>query len=357
MNCEECSGFLIDYIEDILGPKESGAVKEHLDSCPDCSLELEHYREIRTAAREEALPEVSADTLSSLSEAARENASLKKPPFWKKWYYSPILVPTISAAIALSVWFYYGQTGFEGVDTVTREVGAVRMRAPEKREGAFSDSGEKEYYLASEDKDLSEAEIGTVEADDQKKPAGESRILPASPTETQADTEAPDNAPAKGALRKKDVTEEDLVQYRKGISSSSELLEQESMEENPVTTSDEGASESFLRAKKPMLRDYAAELELAQRQQAEGNCEASITTNEALLNSSPPPPQDVQAGSYKSLGECYEKTGDLEKAISAYKNLSEVNPSQEEYVNKKLEEIKIDAAYMNYEGTDTEPAN
>ena len=53
------------------------------------------------------------------------------------------------------------------------------------------------------------------------------------------------------------------------------------------------------------------------------------------------------------------QTGDLEKAISAYKNLSEVNPSQKEYVNKKLEEIKIDAAYMNYEGTDTDtqPAN
>jgi tetratricopeptide (TPR) repeat protein len=355
MNCEECSGFLVDYLEDLLGPKESGAVKEHLDSCPDCSLELENYREIRMAAREEALPEVSADVLSSISEAARENASQKKTPFWKKWSYSPILVPTISAAIALSVWFYYGHTGFEGVDTVTREVGAVKMRASEKQEEAFSDTEEKELYLASEDKDFSGVDIDTVESDDRKKPAGESRILPASPAETQTS----ENAPAKGVLRKKDVTEEDLIQYRKGGSSSSELLEQGSIEENPVTTSGEGASESLLRAKQPMLRDYTGELELAQRQQAEGNCEASITTNEALLNSSPPPPQDVQAGSYKSLGECYEKTGDLGKAVSSYKKLSLLDPTQSRFVNEKLEEIKIDAAYMNYEGsdTDTEPAN
>ena len=84
MNCEECSGLLIDYLEDILSPEESGAVKEHLEGCPDCSLELEHYKEIRTAAREEAIPEVSAETLSSLSETARKMRLYQETSFLEK---------------------------------------------------------------------------------------------------------------------------------------------------------------------------------------------------------------------------------------------------------------------------------
>ena len=118
MNCDKCRELLIDYLEGLLGSQEVGALEEHLKGCPDCSLELEHYREIKMAAQEEALPEVSSEVLSSLSEAARKKVRADKHPFWKKWSYSPILVPTLSAAIALSVWFYYGQDGIDGIDTM-----------------------------------------------------------------------------------------------------------------------------------------------------------------------------------------------------------------------------------------------
>ncbi len=358
MECKECSGLLIDYLEDLLGPEESGALEEHLSSCPDCALELEHYREIGTAACEGALPEVSQDVLTSLSEAARKSASPKKTPFWKKWSYSPVLVPTISAAIALSVWFYYGQNGFEGVDTVTREVGAVKMRAPQVREEMFSDTEEKEM-LADESQDPNEALIAASDSEEKEKPTAESRIAPASPSELQTDKKTSENAPEKSTLRKKDVTEEDLVTYRKEKSASSDLLGRESTEELPARSSDEAASESLLKAEQPILRDYAAELELAQRQQKEGKCEASITTNKALLNSSPPPPMDVQAASYRSLAECYEQTGDLPSAAASYNNLARVDPAQSGFVNEKLEEMKIDSAYMNYEDSDSsdKPAN
>lgn len=353
MNCEECSGLLIDYLEDLLDPEESGAVKEHLGGCRDCSLELEHYTEIRAAAREEALPEVSAGVLSSLSEAARNKVKKDKPPFWKKWSYTPILVPTISAVIALSVWFYYGQDGIGGIDTVTREVGVVKMKAPEKQGEAFGDSEDKEQTFALKAHEDSEGLIGTVKSQEQAKPPAESRIKPAAPSETGTS----EIAPEKGALRKKDISEEELVTYREEKSASSELRGRESMEAFSETPSDEAASKSLLRAAHPILRDYAGELELARRQQAEGNCEASIATNKALLNSSPPP--EVQASSYRSLAECYMETGDLPNAVASYKNLGRVDPSQKEYANKKLEEIKTDSAYMNYEGSDTdsEPAN
>lgn len=327
MNCEECSGLLIDYLEDTLGSEEAGVVKEHLSGCPECALELEHYREIRTVARGEALPEASPQVLSSLSEAARKSSSREKTPFWKKWSYSPILVPTISAVIALSVWFYYGQDGIDGIDSVTREVAAVKMRAPETRQEAFSDAEEEQKTLALE----------TGELKEQEKPPAESRISPAPP----ADPETSRDVPSKGMLQKKDITEEDLVTYRESRTSSNV------------------GTESHLKATQPILKDYAGELELARRQQARGDCEASIKTNEALLKSSPPPPRDLQAGSYKSLAECYEKIGELNKAVASYKSLGRVDPAQASFANEKVEEIKINAAYMNYDIPDsaTEPAN
>ena len=158
------------------------------------------------------------------------------------------------------------------------------MKAPEKREEALSDTEEKEKTFAFEAKGNSDALIGTAESGERKKPAGESRILPASPAETQTS----ENAPAKGVLRKKDVTEEDLVTYRSGDDTGSLYPSDESEQETIGQSSDE-APEGLLRAKQPLLRDYAGELELAQRQQTDGNCEASIKTNEAILNSSPPP--------------------------------------------------------------------
>ena len=340
MNCKECSGLLIDYMEDTLSVDESGAVKEHLDSCPDCSIELEHYREIRTAAQEEALPDASPEVLSRLSEAARNSVKKDKPSIWKRWSYSPILVPTISAAIAVSVWFYYGLGGIHNMDEVTSEVSAVKMRASEQQDEALSNK-EDEFILGFESRE-GNALTDTIEQEEQKKPAPESRILPVSPGEK----ETSQDTPAKADLKGKEVTKEDKVTFRSGNGTGDLSPTEEDMVTNREWSSQQGNaagiedSEGELKATQPILRDYAGELGLALRQQSEGNCDASIKTNEALLKSSPPPPLDVQAASYKSLAECYESKGDLEKAIASYNNLGRVDPAQSGYVKEKLEEIK-----------------
>lgn len=360
MNCEKCSELLIDYLEDTLSAEEAGTVKEHLDSCPKCSLELEELSVIRGAAHEAAVPEPSPEVLLSLSKAARENAAPKRSPFWKQWSYSPIIVPTLSVAIALSVWFYYGYQDMSGIDTVSRNVGALKMSPQKRQSESFSHTEEKDKAPAMEAGEDSEALMGMTEAQEQKRaPHEEARTsLPAAPPDISGDTVS-DDAPGSGVLRKKEITEEDLVTYRKEKSPSSELLERESRQAVSHKSPNETASEDLLKARQPLLKDYATELELALRQQSSGDCEASIKTNEALLNSSPPPPAAVQAGSYKSLAECYVETGELGKAVSSYKNLSRVEPGESEYVNKKLEGIKMDAAYMNYEGSEpgTEPAD
>lgn len=341
MDCEKCSSLLIDYIEGVLDPAEESAFKEHMESCPKCALELEHYSEIQAAARMEDAPEPSEEVLSKISEAARKSVSKSKTPFWKKWSYSPILVPTISAAIALSVWFYYGQTGFQDVDTVTREVGAAKMSPVENQAASMSDPTEEQEMEGIEAFQDKEATLQTAVTDEMKKPPADSRIQPASPERK----EKMGNVSSGAKLEKRDVTEEDKVTFRSGDAPGGA----ESLDE----------TEGGLKAVHPVLPDYKSQLELAQRQQLEGDCGASIRTNEALISASPSAPADIQAASYKSLAECYENTGNLRRAAASYESLAELDPSQSELVDQKLAEMNIDVDFPESEKSDaaTEPVN
>lgn len=342
MDCDKCKELLIDYIEGVLDPAEERAFEEQVKSCPECSLELEQYLEIQRAARLEAAPEPSSEVLSRISEAARKSVSNQKTPFWKKWSYSPILVPTISAAIALSVWFYHGQSGFENVNTVaTREVGAAKMSPVENQVASMSDPTEEQEMEQIEALQDKEATLQTAVTEEMEKPPSESRIQPVSPERKEKTA----NISSGDKLQKKETTEEDKVTFR----DSDSTVGSESIDE----------AQADLKAVHPILPDYRGQLELAQRQQIEGDCSTSIRTNEALLAQTPSAPADIQAASYKSLAECYEMTGNLAKAQASYKSLAELDPSQTDLVDQKLAEMKMDTEYIEPEKADsaTEPAN
>jgi tetratricopeptide (TPR) repeat protein len=85
---------------------------------------------------------------------------------------------------------------------------------------------------------------------------------------------------------------------------------------------------------------YNEQLNLALKQQKEGNCEASIKTNEELLKASPPPPDSIKEKAYLSLAECYEQKGDWYKAISSYNNLQEIAPKQTAFAKDRIEALK-----------------
>src|ERR671925_445930 len=109
MNCERFEELLIDFMEEEIDPSEREEVKNHLECCPYCSKRLEDYMKIKRVFNEETLPQPSAQVLSRLSKIARDEVERDKTPFWKKWFYSPILIPLLSSALALFVWFSYSQ--------------------------------------------------------------------------------------------------------------------------------------------------------------------------------------------------------------------------------------------------------
>src|SRR3990170_9121451 len=130
MNCERFEELLIDLMDNEIEPSDREMVKKHLMTCSYCSKKLDEYQEIRRRFNKESLPQPSPQVLATLSKRAKQEIAKDKSPFWKKWFYTPILVPVLSSALALSVWIYYGQKNIDyspgetiySRDTIARKV-------------------------------------------------------------------------------------------------------------------------------------------------------------------------------------------------------------------------------------------
>lgn len=320
MNCERCSELLVEYMDGGLGPEERAAVAAHLSGCEECRRELEEYAEIRRVVAEESpLPEPSQEVMARLSEAARDKVSREKRPFFKRWPYSPILIPALSTAIALMVWFYYGNAGRDIMDTASRDVMARKMKEPGSRMetvGQAAPEPEREYPVEAESSpalgDTGESGEGMLAAPAPPPPQAEMRTLPDDEDGTTAGTEE--------VSRNKE----------------SSLFDEAARKSVPGLTSSQAESATEEAAK----GDYSGLLRLALRQQTEGDCDASIKTNEILLRSDPEPPGEVQAQSFRSLAECYEKQGKLDLAVMNYTQLQQVSPEESSFAESRISAIK-----------------
>lgn len=306
MNCERCSELLVEYMDGGLGPEERAEVAGHLSGCEECRRELEEYAEIRRVVTEESpLPEPSREVMTRLSKAARDSVAQEKRPFWKRRPYSPILIPVLSSAIALMVWFYYGHGERPFMDTASRDVLASKMKEPSAEAGRAAPEMRREYPAVAE----SSSSLGEDAASDEgvaaAPPVGESYSLSDQAPGQEADAEREETALPGAAMKKTEPA-------------------------RPLT-----------RASAPVAgKDYPELLRLALKQQSEGDCDASIKTNEILLQSDPEPPGDVQAQSYRSLAECYEKQGKLDLAVMNYTQLGEVSPEDSSFAESRISEIR-----------------
>jgi tetratricopeptide (TPR) repeat protein len=107
MKCERVEELLIDYLAGEIEPSENRLVENHLQRCHNCSTKFTEFKEIRSAFQSEILPEPSQEVLETLTIKAKQDLNKEKLSFWKKWFYTPVLIPTLTTAIALMIWVDY----------------------------------------------------------------------------------------------------------------------------------------------------------------------------------------------------------------------------------------------------------
>lgn len=353
MDCKRFEELLIEFIENQLVSSDMAAVKKHLSACPNCSREVEEYKEFRRMLNEETALQPSSETLARLSRAARDAVKRDQTPFWKKWFYSPILVPALSSALALFLWVSYGKNSpdlFFGVRN-RHSTEVMAKKTPSGQEPNVQIAGEPalEDFRPGQGRALSKklspviprgSELNSgIEAappgvaPSAELPAGEVKETDKiSDYKAETFTGSVDSNPLNNPGSEPSTQEE----FAKRQVLAKELSEEEVVERN---------LEDEQRIKEAQLYSspkdsYQDKLDLALKQQREGNCGASIKTSEDLLKASPPPPNSLMEKAYLSLAECYEKRGDWDRAILNYQNLQEAASEQARFAEDKIEGIR-----------------
>jgi len=319
MNCEKCSELLLEYMDGELSSEETALVRSHIEACPECLREYEDYAEIRrdyaeirrTASEHAQAPELSPETVSALARAAKESVSKGRRPFWKRFTFSPFLIPALSSAIALSVWFYYANTG-----THLPSGGSSSTTVMAKKSEPVSEGSGAENMKAAAPAPKRERAL-TQDSELRAQSYGEAGAM----TERKAAAPAPPPAP---------MAESDEA-------SPAESARMSTPEEMQIMKAPSGAG----RGEMPVLED-SPESEAAALYSADaaGEYDDSIRTLEGLLASQPEPPPGVQAVSYRSLAECYEEKGDVDKAVNSYEQLGRLSPAEAPYADARIAELK-----------------
>ncbi len=346
MDCKRFEELLVDFVEGELDNSGIEAVKTHLLTCSSCSREVEEYKEIQRMLSEESIPQISSEVQARLSKAARGELTKDTPPFWKRWYYSPILVPIFSSALAFFLWVSYGQNNIDFLppdrDVYSTEVMAKKMPASEEPSSPALGQSASEEVGSHPGRAFSKKTSPIIPKASALKSEAQVAPLPAAPSESED---------LKGAMET-DKTSEFEAQAPEASLKSRELNEplrqdsprQEFAKDEMLKAGDEKEERLEInRSDERMLLysdphdDYQSKLDLALKQQREGNCDASIKTNQELLKANPYPPQNIAEKAYLSLAECYEQKGDLDLAILNYKNVQEAAFDQAHLAKEKIE--------------------
>lgn len=333
MKCDECSEILVDYISGELSPELNSTVKNHLSDCSKCSNEIEEYRQIQMSSQKETMPQVSSEVLKRLSKAARHDIKKAKPPFWKKWSYSPILVPTLTTAIALSVWLYYGDEA-ANLGSVQNEQAVLSMKAdpgaPQPEYGdSFADAGikkENSFDPAQKNEVISSPVHDKLSEESQRVTADPSPLSPSEP-KVYSGAELEEAEP--------DVFETQ-EQTRQGHAKIMKGPQYPELSDVPEAFNIKEKKELGL-AKSNMQRE---QFQMGSQKTVYDDCEDSIRINESIINSSDSISLPEQKESFKVLAHCYEQKGDYDKAISNYINLEKIAPEESSFANSRIQEIR-----------------
>ncbi|MGH7889710.1 MAG: zf-HC2 domain-containing protein, partial [Thermodesulfobacteriota bacterium] len=351
MDCKRFEGLLVDFVESELDNTEIEAVKTHLLACSSCAREVEEYKEIQRMMVVESIPQFSSEVKARLAKAAREGLAKDRTPFWKRWFYSPILVPVFSSALAFFLWVSYGQNSIDLLSTdkdiYSTEVMAKKIPAAEQPSSQALGESTFENVDSQRGRTFSKKTSPIVPKASVLKSEAQVAPLPAAPSESEessikrmieADKTSDFKAQAlEGSLKSRELNEP--LQKNSPIQDFvNDEMSKVSAEKEQRVEKNRGDEGMLLYTNRNV--DYQSRLDLALRQQREGNCDASIKTNQELLKTNPYPPKNIAEKAYLSLAQCYEQKGELDLAILNYRNVQEAAFDQAHLAKEKIESLE-----------------
>lgn len=331
MKCQECSELLIDYLHGELSPELNETVGSHMSNCSKCSIEFEEYAQIQKAAQVQTEPKVSSEVIENLSKAASDKIRKVRTPFWKKWSYSPILVPTLTTAIALSVWFYYGEDAVN-LGPVEKEQVVLEMKTNTVSE---SDTGSS----LTDEQIETDNTLGKAQVNAPSSSKSTNKALKQSQTHTPEQLPDPAVEPNNYSRGKFNQEAEELTEldsYQPQERAQQSQVKVKALPQEPNNSDDQEKVEIGL-VKENLQRE---QFEASPRNIADRDCEESIRINEAIINSANAIPKRVQKRSYITLAQCYEQKGNYDKAIANYIKLEQIAPEESSFANSRIQEIK-----------------
>lgn len=325
MDCKQFEKLILDYIDGNLDKELSQICYHHLSNCPDCTELNENYKSIRSEIKRVERESPSADVLQSIREHAREQGIIKKTPFYKKWFYSPILVPTVAAAVTLLIVL---NTNEEYMNRQNPAESKVRVsKSTEKFDGKkIADSG----IIAGDQKkkSLREPYKNADTADESGHQLEDSDKFAAGKSETKELREMSSD-PGSPAKMRQQVSEPNLTSPKPEKGSAAV----------PSTVANVPEEDTVFRRQlnKVTLLQY------------QGNCVESIKEADRLLNSEPGPPAAIKKNAYTSQAECYEEIGNYSKAVDVYRKIQEMEPSVNPDISTKIEALNSKINQINSE--------
>lgn len=105
MDCKNSQTFIVDYFLDDLDEISKENLLDHLKSCNECRSSYVKYKELLNISRikdSEDIPRY--EIIDRLQQIARMNSN-KDESRWKRLFQLPVLVPVVSAAMAIMIFF------------------------------------------------------------------------------------------------------------------------------------------------------------------------------------------------------------------------------------------------------------
>lgn len=138
MNCEETTGVLSQYIDDVLTLPVRAGVDDHLDKCPVCRAHMVELRSLSRSLRQISRPVAPADLASSITDALMiESAARRQAPkrslretlaVWLEPRLMPYGVGSLASVLLFFSMFVAFRPHFVALQDAARQSGGVAFQ-------------------------------------------------------------------------------------------------------------------------------------------------------------------------------------------------------------------------------------